>query len=235
MGTFCVNFHVKSESRKSVTKVLKTLINTRAYVSSSRDGWISVFEERTSLQEEEEIRRLGQELSSHLESVVFGFLVHDSDVLHYWLFEEGRVHDEYDSWPNYFRPVPEATAQRLQGNPDVLLKFCRSGTTRETLQGLLGQGPKAFGEMAEGKLAKLATLLGIDPLRRLWTSAPLSKETLALMKSMPNWFQAPVPVSMGEPETSAMSYLLASISAGSRFAKCMRRGGRTLRALSSAP
>jgi len=83
MGAFFVNFHVRTRSRKSVMPVLRNLINTRAYVSSPRGGWVSVYEERTSLQDDEEIVRLARELSSHVEKPEIGYLVHNSDVLCY--------------------------------------------------------------------------------------------------------------------------------------------------------
>src|SRR2546425_9700041 len=96
--------------------VLRNLINTRAYVSSPRGGWVSVYEERTSLQDDEEIVRLARELSSHLEKPVIGFLVHDSDVLRYWLFEAGQLRDQFDSLPDYFQPADEDARARLRGN-----------------------------------------------------------------------------------------------------------------------
>jgi hypothetical protein len=161
MGAFFVNFHVKTRSRKSVMTVLRNLIDTRAYVSSSRGGWVSVYEERTSSQDDEEIARLGRELSSHLEAPVIGFLVHDSDVLRYWLFEGGQLRDEFDSLPDYFQPTTEDTRKRLQGKPEVLRKYSKRGTTPESLQSHLRQGGAGF-ELAESRLEGLAALLGID-------------------------------------------------------------------------
>ena len=93
-------------------------INTRAYVSSPREGWVSVYEERTSSQEEEEIVRLAREFSSHLQKAVVGFLVHDSDVLRYRLFDAGQPRDESSRSPTATRPLavlPARSACRKSG------------------------------------------------------------------------------------------------------------------------
>jgi hypothetical protein len=67
-------------------------------------------------------------------AAVFGFVVHDGDVFLYYLFEGGRLVDEYDSDPGYFRG-------RLRppkgGDPRIVLKLCVPGTSEEQVRRLL--------------------------------------------------------------------------------------------------
>jgi Ankyrin repeats (3 copies) len=164
MGAFIVNFHIKTRSPTNVAAVVQRLINTRAYVSSSRTGWVSVYEERTSQQETEEIDRLARELSSHVDAPVIAFQVHDSDVLRYWLYEHGDLRDQYNSNPDYFQTAPPGQGQQLRGNAHTLLKHCERGATLEQVGDVLSQDRSEF-ELADHRLDVLAQLLGIDSLR----------------------------------------------------------------------
>jgi len=114
-------------------------------VPPPRDGWVAVYEESTSWQDHEAICRIGQTLSERLDTHLVAFLVHDSDVLRYWLYERGELLDGYTSHPDYFgQHVDESAREQCQGRPGVLARYCLRGTTedaiREVLQGDVRSG-----------------------------------------------------------------------------------------------
>jgi hypothetical protein len=92
-------------------------------------------------------------------------LVHDSDFLCYWLFENGKVVDEFNSCPDYFEDngLGNSHAATLRGRPEVLLRFCQPGSRLRDVQKIL-ESDSAF---AEDQLQRLAQLLGLDEGRAL--------------------------------------------------------------------
>src|SRR5438105_4902268 len=102
MGAFIVNLHVRAEEREGLVLAMRELAANRSWVTAPKDGWVSVYEERASTQDDDWIRELGAELSGRLDTTAAAFLVHDSDFLCYWLFERGDIVDEFNSCPDYF-------------------------------------------------------------------------------------------------------------------------------------
>jgi hypothetical protein len=161
MGSFIVNVNIRSEDRSEVEQVVRALKCQEAWVTGSRNGWITVYESRASSQDGDWIRRLSEQLSNALKASVIAFLVHDSDVLAYWLCAEGQLIDEYNSFPDCFEEVDEPTGPS-GGDADLLLPYCIDGTQREQVEEILHEGAEIF---AEQHLIKVAELLGIDSER----------------------------------------------------------------------
>jgi hypothetical protein len=165
MGAFIVNYQVRSEAAGAVRDALAPLIESRAYVSPPKNGWVTVYDEGSDTQSESVIRKLATHLSKALKTAVFAFMVHDSDVLAYWLYENGELLDEFNSRPDYFdADVDEATCARLRGKAEVLVRFCVPGTTRDQVVSVL-QPPDGEFLFAEQALADVTALLGIDDTR----------------------------------------------------------------------
>jgi hypothetical protein len=122
-------------------------------------GWISIYEQRASTQDEDWIAHLAGELSSRLATVCVAFLVHDSDIARYWLSDQGRMLDEYNSIPDYFDSVSASERRRVRGRADVFLRYCREGVTRQDIETVL----RADVTFAEDTITQLADFLGIDP------------------------------------------------------------------------
>lgn len=160
MGAFIVNFNVRSNDRHSVEKTLRDMKVAAAWVTAPKNGWITVYEERASGQDEERIQELSQRLSAS--AAVVALLVHDSDVLCYWLYERGKLLDEYNSCPDYFEDGDPAAAAESRGKPEVLLNYCAAGKKLADVQQTLGNTDRVF---AEEQLTEMAELLGIDPTR----------------------------------------------------------------------
>jgi hypothetical protein len=174
MGSFFVNYQIRGNSAAVVVKAMQELAQSRAYVSPSNNGWITVYDQASDSQDNNEINRLAGDLSSRLGTALFAFLVHDSDVFAYYLYDNGDLIDEYNSRPGYFgEMVSDEARQRLAGQPAVVLNHCAAGTTLvevETAMGWsqhLGEGGFASSVFAEDRLRPLAAALGIDEVRAL--------------------------------------------------------------------
>jgi hypothetical protein len=139
MGAFFTNYHLRCTDPAAVAESAKDLIATRAYVSPAKDGWITLYDETSESQDTAEITRLGRELSLRLNTALFAFLIHDSDVFVYYLFDRGELIDEYNSDPAYFSgAVTEETRHRLAGQPPTVLKYCPAGTTLLEVESAMG-------------------------------------------------------------------------------------------------
>lgn len=167
-----VNYQIKSEDQPGVVAVASPLVLARAYVSPPQSGWISLYDENSEIQDAYEIGRLGSELSARLNTVVIAFLVHESSLFVYYIFDRGDLLDEYNSAP----PVSNADAEpdqkvRFAGRPEILLNYCPPGTNRNDLEiallrgDTLIEGGFASSVNAEERLHPLAAALRIDDRR----------------------------------------------------------------------
>jgi hypothetical protein len=139
------------------------LVKGPVFISPPASGWVTVYDATSDEQDLDELHRLAMALSRGLRTAVFTFLVHDSDVLMYLLFENGQLADEYNSVPDYFGEAGEADEERYRGDPSVVLRHCRAGTTAADVERVLHGDADA--DFAEEGLGQLAALLGIDPAR----------------------------------------------------------------------
>jgi ankyrin repeat protein len=129
VGASYTNYHVRTSDKAACTKALRALIHSRALITEPKNGWITVYDETSESQDIEELRRLGKALSSKLKTAVFCFLVHDSDIFLYLLYERGKSVDQFDSRPDYFGPVSEEHRKEWAGHFERLIKFAPRGTT----------------------------------------------------------------------------------------------------------
>lgn len=160
MGAFIVNFQVRSIDVSALTGALGSIIQQRAYVSDVKNGWISVYDEITATQDPTEIIRVGSLLSKQLPAPVLAFLVHDSDILQYWLFANGGVEDEYNSVPDYWDDPSDEERTRVRGRPEIL--FQQLGLpSNGTLAAALHADDDAF-VFAEERLAQVAAAISLD-------------------------------------------------------------------------
>lgn len=163
MGAFLVNFHVKTAVVEPIRDVFKKLKIASYRITTPHKGWITVYEEQASTQDDRRINNLASKLSSSLKTCCMAFMVHDSDIACYWLYDQGKLLDEYNSAPDYFDAVSKADKKRLQGQPVVLHRFCKPGVTLDEVTKVLGSEPT----FADDIVMQLADLLGIQPERAL--------------------------------------------------------------------
>lgn len=162
MGLFCVSFHFRTTDDRALSEALKRRGVTRYRIVPARHGWTALYEERASQQDDSRIRDLASGLSADLNVAAIAFLVHDSDIACYWLFDKGRLLDDYNSDPDYFSEDYDGPPSPSGGRPDVLLGYCRPGTRREKLAEILGEENVQATTFAEDVIGRLARALGID-------------------------------------------------------------------------
>jgi hypothetical protein len=99
-------------------------------------------------------------LSESLSTAVVAFLIHDSSLLAYWLFQAGRCTDRFNSKPGYFQRGKETPP--AGGDVELILPYCEAGVSRETVIHLL-QVEARTEIFAEETVKKLAGCLAIPP------------------------------------------------------------------------
>ena len=125
MGAFFTNLHLRDISSEAVCSALPALAIGRAYVSPQTNRWVTVYLECTEDQNDKTLRSIATALSRQLKTDAIAFLVHDSDIAAYWLFQNGGEIDEFNSAPDYFgNRVSDEERRRVRGSSDLLLPLC---------------------------------------------------------------------------------------------------------------
>jgi hypothetical protein len=133
----------------------------RYRIVPAKGGWTALYEEQASEQDDSRIRDLARGLSEDLQVAAIAFLVHDSDIACYWLFDNGQLLDEYNSDPDYFGDT-DGPPSPTGGRPDVLLRYCRPGVRRDEVAAILSEKTVRATTFAERLIERLAKALGID-------------------------------------------------------------------------
>lgn len=149
MGSFVTNLHVRDADRDAVMEALRSLDLVPAYVRGSPETpWTSIFPE-AGYQDDAALPEMARALSKALKRPVIAFIVHDSDIFLYWLCDDGKELDRYNSAPGYFAGQ---TTPPEGGNPDMLKVYCQPGTTTDHLLRLLHPERNAPQPPAERKI-----------------------------------------------------------------------------------
>jgi hypothetical protein len=170
MGNFLTNYQIRAASAPAVVTAARPILAGRAAISPAHNGWITLYDETSESQDPDERHRVAQALSAALHTFVLAFLVHDSDILHYLLYENGHLLDEFDSQPDYFSDADDATWNRLAGSPKALARCCPSPPPPDAVAPLLTRtrkydaAPRPFADALQ-RLHAFAAPLGIDPQR----------------------------------------------------------------------
>ena len=165
MGLFCANLHFRTTDDQALSAALKRRGVNRYRVAAAKGGWTSLYEEQASGQDDDRIRDLAGGLSEDLHVAAVAFMVHDSDFACYWLFDDGKLIDEYNSCPDYFDAddTDDESSSPSGGRPDVLVRYCRAGVPQDELAAILAEDSL----FAENIIQRLAKALGIDSERAL--------------------------------------------------------------------
>jgi hypothetical protein len=162
MGLFCVNFHFRTTDDGALTVALNRRGVIRYRIVPAKSDWTSLYEEEASEQDDRRILDLARGLSEDLHVPAIAFLVHDSDIACYWLFDDGQLLDEYNSDPGYFDPDTDGPPSPSGGRIDVLLRYCRPGVQRDELTAILAEETVRKTTFAEDVIRRLAKAVGID-------------------------------------------------------------------------
>jgi hypothetical protein len=158
MGGFIVNVHVQVDDLEALTEEMRRMADGACWVTPVKNGRSSVYEEQASSQDEAWIRELTGRLSDQLQTGAIAFLVHDSDVFCYWLYDRGELIDEFNSCPDYFggsnsfevSDESEFGSADLKGRPDVLARYCRPPRRAQEIERVLATG-ETFAELQTRK------------------------------------------------------------------------------------
>jgi hypothetical protein len=161
MGLFCVNFHFRTTDDRALAEALKRREITRYRIVPAKGGWTALYEEQASEQDDRRIHSLAAGLSKDLHVAAIAFLVHDSDIACYWLFDKSELLDEYNSDPGYFGD-PDGPPSPSGGRPDILVRYCRKGVQPDDLAAILSEKTVRATTFAEHLIERLARALGID-------------------------------------------------------------------------
>ena len=191
MGHTSVSFHFRTTDETALNTLLVERGISHFLIAPAKNGWVSLYEERASRQVTRLICDLAAGLSQDLKTAAIAFSIHDSDVARYWLYENGKLLDEFNSCPDYFSGFGGQAPSTSRGfQPDILLRFCLGGVSEDDLSEILGANAltedlieqlcneeiteKTFTETfnrnyvpAEDLIAKLAEKMGISPERAL--------------------------------------------------------------------
>ena len=159
MGATFANCHIRTNSSTTIVHNLQTLIKRRAYVLPSGFGWVAVYDETSQSQGINEIGRIARALSDECRANAIAFFIEDSDVLHYEMYDSGKLLDKYNSCPGYWGEEDPIEKKRLAVDPEILAQYCIQDTKSFVIRDLLQNKSDV---LEEERLARLAQLMGID-------------------------------------------------------------------------
>jgi ribosomal protein S18 acetylase RimI-like enzyme len=129
-------------------------------VTPPRNGWIAVYDGAAD-RDPELLRRLARELSDRMGAVTLSIGVERGQVVHYLLFERGRMVDEYLSVPEHYGPLPPGDAVALGANPTVVARL--TGADPREIRSIARTGASAADlPPAPELLARLAAAMKIE-------------------------------------------------------------------------
>ena len=102
MGNFYTNYTLRGPTPEAVVEALR---GRTAAVTPEQNGCVVAFDEQADSQDLAVFAQVGMGLSGRLKCPSLAVLNHDDDVLLYRLYVDGKLVDEYDSWPGYPAPA----------------------------------------------------------------------------------------------------------------------------------
>ncbi len=154
MGNFYVNFTARGPEQAAIVRSLRSA-NRKAFVGPTLNALTVYFDELADTQDGAEITHVGQVTSRDLNATVLAVLNHDDDILIYWLFEKGKIVDEYNSCPGYFDGGEDTPSG---GDAEKLCVAFAVGENVKAVDGVLHNKEYTF---ALDRHVALAELLGL--------------------------------------------------------------------------
>jgi len=119
--------HVQTDDETSVERAVERFMPrlgrpASAEVTPARNGWVTVYE--ASCDEDRSAhRRLGAELSERLGVPAIALRLEEGAVVRFYLFERGRMVDEYLSVPTYYGELNKADEISLAANATLVARL----------------------------------------------------------------------------------------------------------------
>lgn len=156
MGGFYGSVQVKGadlEQVKAVAERVAARKKIKCLLGPEHDGWIGIYPELSGQDEQ-----VGLAIARELACDVLHLLVHDDDVLAYWLWRNHELVDSYYSRPGYFDDAQADEQQAMTGNPRLLASL--GNGTESQFREILARDRNVVFEVE--RLQALASLLGIS-------------------------------------------------------------------------
>jgi ribosomal protein S18 acetylase RimI-like enzyme len=163
-GESYASLHVQSDDvdavEAAVAKYLARLGGTGGRVEGPRNGWVAVYAELVD-RDRRARERLASELSNATAAVVCAIGVEQGAVVRYALFERGSIVDEYQSVPEYFRPLPPGDVVALGANPTVVSRLTGAEPGRVRAVARTADSPHEL-PPADELLQQIAEVMGLQ-------------------------------------------------------------------------
>jgi ribosomal protein S18 acetylase RimI-like enzyme len=157
--------HVQTDDETPVERAVRQFLprlggSTRTDVTPPRNGWITVYDDLCD-RDRGAHRRFGGELSERLGVPVVALRLEDSAVVRYYLFERGRMVDEYLSVPGYYGEVSKADEVSLAANATLVSRL--TGADPATVRAVVRTASSTADlPPAPELLAQVAAALGLE-------------------------------------------------------------------------
>jgi hypothetical protein len=119
--------HVQTDDETSVDRAVRQFLprlggSAHTEVTPPRNGWITIYDELCD-RDRAAHRRFGGELSERLGVPAVALRLEEDAVVRFYLFERGRMVDEYLSVPMYYGEVNKADELSLAANPTLVARL----------------------------------------------------------------------------------------------------------------
>jgi hypothetical protein len=154
VGAFFGSVQVRGCTREEVREAAERVARAhgiRCLIGPEIDGWIGVYPERQG-----QDQRVGEALAALLSGDVLHLLLHDEDVVAYWLWRDSLLLDSFFSRPGYFGDADRAAEDAMRGRPEALSGV--NSAAAEILRPLLARDAEID---AMDRFERLAEALGI--------------------------------------------------------------------------
>jgi ribosomal protein S18 acetylase RimI-like enzyme len=156
--------HVQTDDEAAVERALAKFLprlgrSTGSEVTPARNGWVTIYDQLCD-EDRAAHRRLGAELSDRLGVPVIALRLEEEAVVRFFLFERGRMVDEYLSVPTYYGELNKADELSLAANPTLVARLTGADPAQVRT---VARTAHSLGELppAPKLLTQIAELLGL--------------------------------------------------------------------------
>jgi hypothetical protein len=158
MGAFYGSIQVRSNQHDAVVAAVESVARERGIkclVSPVLNEWVGVYPENHGQDDQ-----FGAAVAEQFGGLVVQMLVHDSDVMAYWLWRDRQLIDSYWSRPGYFGEKDRPKQQEMAGRPQEFRLLI--GDKVDRLSEILRRDADDLPPLEEDRLERFAKLLGIS-------------------------------------------------------------------------
>jgi len=159
MGNSVINCHLLLNCEKEHEKLFKKEAKRRGYILKAKDSAWTTYYDEDSRQDIEKAKNVGCNLSKVLSMTALVFNLFDSDVLQYYLIENGEIIDYYSSNSECFGE--KGIYIDIEENAKKLCERFNTSCSENALVELLKS--KEY-TLEDERLEKLAKTIGIEPI-----------------------------------------------------------------------